>query len=50
MVCRGNYTKRALDTPLIYDLHADPGEHYPLDTQKYSELLKQLTTVSDSTS
>jgi len=47
-VCRKNYTKRALDPPLLYDLHADPGETYPLDTkeQQYADLLTKITSVS----
>lgn len=45
VVCRGNYTKRTLNTPLLYDLHADLGELYPLDTEKYSEVLKRMTMV-----
>lgn len=48
MVCRGNYTKRAVDPPLLYNLHSDPGEIYTLDTKdpKYAQILKQITTVS----
>ena len=51
MMCRGNFTKRTLDTPLLYNLHSDPGEHYPLDTTKnsdYAKILQQITKVRDS--
>ena len=50
MVCRQNYTKRALDPPYLFDLHADPGEKYNLNSKressKYAEILKQMITVS----
>ena len=47
MVCRGNFSERVLDTPLLYDLHADPGEIYPLDTKSpdYSTILEKIKTV-----
>ena len=47
MVCRENFTERVLDTPLLYDLHADPGEIYPLDTKspEYSTILEKIKTV-----
>ena len=48
MVCRGNYSKRALDDPLLFDLHHDPGEIYPLDTKipMYTAILEKITSVS----
>ena len=47
MVCRGNFSERVLDTPLLYDLHADPGEIYPLDTKspEYSTILEKIKSV-----
>lgn len=49
MMCRSNYTKHALNPPLLFDLHSDPGEVYALDTKisKYAEILKNITMVSN---
>lgn len=48
MMCRSNYSKRALNPPLLFDLHSDLGEVYALDTKisKYAEILKNITMVS----
>ena len=47
-VCRGNFSRKVLDTPLLYDLHSDPGEIYPLNTKgdsEYAEILQKMKTV-----
>lgn len=47
-VCRGNYSKTVLDTPLLYDLHIDPGEMYPLniEARQNVEVIQKIKTVS----
>lgn len=47
-VCRSNYSKHAYDPPLLYNLHHDPGEIYPLDTTmpEYQVILKTIMSVS----
>lgn len=46
-VCRANYSKRAYDPPILYNLHHDPGEIYPLNTasQEYQDM-NTITSVS----
>ena len=48
VVCRGNYSRDVLETPLLYDLNADPGELYPLDIKdpQYAEVFQKIQTVS----
>jgi len=47
-VCRANYSKRAYNPPLLYNLHHDPGEIYLLNsknTPEYNDVLNTITKV-----
>ena len=46
-VCRGNYSLHKHDPPLLFDLHSDPSEVYPLDTTdfEYAQLLVLIEEV-----
>ena len=44
-VCRKNYTLHKHDPPLLFDLHSDPSEQYPLDPTEYAQLLTMIDKV-----
>ena len=46
MVCRWNYSLHKHDPPLLFDLHSDPSEQYPLSAKEYNQLLIQINAVS----
>ena len=41
--CTKNATLKERDPPLLYDLNTDPGERYPLNTNKYADVLTKMT-------
>ena len=45
-VCRSNYSMHTYDPPLLYNLHNDPSEIYPLDVKEYSDVMQKITDVS----
>ena len=50
IVCRSNYSKRALDPPLLFNVLTDPSEVYPIDstTDEYSTAMKQISELKKS--
>ena len=48
VVCRGNYSRRSQDPPLLYDLHQDPGEIYNLDVTRYSDVIANIDAARKS--
>lgn len=42
VVCRSNYSMRALDPPSLYDLVNDPSEAYPLSNSQYSDVIDSI--------
>ena len=46
-VCRSNYTVRAHNQPLLFNLNLDPGEIYPIqsDSSEYNTVMTQITKV-----
>ena len=44
-VCRGNYSLREHDPPLLYNLEQDPGEVYELPTKDYADVLEKIDTL-----
>lgn len=45
-VCRQNTSLVYHDPPLLYNLHSDPGELYPLDSYTYRRVLESIEMVS----
>ena len=46
-VCRSNYTVRAHNPPLLFNLNLDPGEIYPINSgsSEYNTVMAQITKV-----
>ena len=44
-MCHSNYSKHAYDPPLLYDLHVDPSEIYPLNVTEYQDVVQQIEKV-----
>ena len=45
VVCRGNYSMRKLDPPLLYNLVTDASEMYPLDVKEYADVMEKINDV-----
>ena len=45
VVCRSNYSMRALDPPQLYNLANDPSENYPLSTTEYSDVMDSIMSL-----
>ena len=48
IVCRGNYSRRSHDPPLLYNLHQDPGEIYNLDTTRYADVMANIDATRNN--
>ena len=42
IVCRGNYTMRKNDPPMLFNLEEDPSEFYPLNNSQYASTMSQI--------
>ena len=49
IVCRSNYTERAIDPPQVYNLLNDPSEVYPIDptSDEYKNAMTELNKLKD---
>ena len=45
VVCRGNYSLRKLDPPLLYNLVVDASEMYPLDVKEYADVMDKIQKI-----
>ena len=45
IVCRSNYTRRQLNPPLLFNLWDDTSEMYPLDVQKYADIIQEINKI-----
>jgi arylsulfatase A len=45
IVCRGNYSMRAFEPPLLYDLTNDPSEAYPLSNKDHSDVMDSIMSL-----
>ena len=45
VVCRSNYSVHYYDPPLLYEVNADPGEIYNLNTTEYQDVVSFMTKV-----
>ncbi len=45
--CRPQASEKFHNPPLVYDLHQDPSELYPLDENEYAHIFAELTRMKD---